>query len=101
MSRAILAKVYVSGGALYRDGEFMQVTEGVELTATVRREGDFYVATCPEFDVLSQGNSVEAALNTLKEELERFLGEGRVTIAKVEVTPSLRHLEWLRHFKSR
>jgi hypothetical protein len=101
VSRAILAKVYVSGTALCKGGERMQVAEGVELSATVRREDYFYVATCPDFDVVSQGNSVEAALNTLKEELERFLGEGKVTIAKVDVTPSIRHLEWLRHFKSR
>jgi hypothetical protein len=48
--------------------------------------------------VASQGESVEAALSCLKEELERFLGYGNVTIAKMQVTVSVRHLKWLRHF---
>lgn len=43
-----------------------------ELTAIIEREGDGYVALCPELDVASQGNSVDEARNNLKEALELF-----------------------------
>ena len=42
------------------------------LTAVIEREGDGYVATCPEFDVASQGNSVEEARSNLTEALTLF-----------------------------
>jgi predicted RNase H-like HicB family nuclease len=40
------------------------------LTATVLREGDWYVAQCLEVDVASQGESVDEALANLREALE-------------------------------
>jgi len=42
-------------------------------TAIVEREGDRYVALCPELDVASQGGSVEEATVNLKEAVELFL----------------------------
>ena len=51
----------------------MQYADTLELSAVVRREGKFYVALCPEFDVASQGKSVEEALGNLEEALELFL----------------------------
>lgn len=42
------------------------------LTAVIRREGEGYVALCPELDIASQGDSVEAARDNLKEALELF-----------------------------
>jgi len=51
----------------------MQHADTLELSAVVRREGRLYVALCPEFDVASQGKSVEEALRNLKEALELFL----------------------------
>ena len=42
------------------------------LTAIIEREGDGYVALCPELDVASQGISVEAARENLQEALELF-----------------------------
>ena len=44
-----------------------------QFTAVIEREGDAYVALCPEFDVASQGNTIEEALSNLKEALELFL----------------------------
>ena len=44
-----------------------------DLSAVVRKEDGLYVALCPEFDVASQGKSVEEALGNLKEALELFL----------------------------
>ncbi len=41
-------------------------------TAIIQQEGDSYVATCPEIDVASQGDTVDEARNNLKEALELF-----------------------------
>jgi predicted RNase H-like HicB family nuclease len=43
-----------------------------ELTAVIEREGDGYVAFCPELDIASQGDTVEEARNNLQEALELF-----------------------------
>jgi predicted RNase H-like HicB family nuclease len=43
-----------------------------QLTAIIEREGDGYVALCPELDVASQGGSVEEARQNLVEALELF-----------------------------
>ena len=42
------------------------------LTAIIEREGDGYVALCPELDIASQGDSIEAARANLQEALELF-----------------------------
>jgi predicted RNase H-like HicB family nuclease len=43
-----------------------------QLTAVIEREGDGYVATCPELDVVSQGRTVEEARRNLVEAVEGF-----------------------------
>ena len=43
-----------------------------QLTAIIEREGDGYVSLCPELDVASQGNTIEAARDNLREALELF-----------------------------
>ena len=42
-------------------------------TAILEKEGDLYVALCPELDVASQGATVEEAISNLKEAVELFL----------------------------
>jgi predicted RNase H-like HicB family nuclease len=42
-------------------------------TAILEREGDGFVALCPELDVASQGDAVESALANLREAVELFL----------------------------
>jgi predicted RNase H-like HicB family nuclease len=42
------------------------------VTALIEREGDGYVALCPELDIASQGNTVEEARENLIEALELF-----------------------------
>lgn len=44
-----------------------------EFTALVEREGDGYVALCPEFDIASQGDTVEEAKCNLAEAVSLFL----------------------------
>jgi predicted RNase H-like HicB family nuclease len=43
-----------------------------QLTAVVTREGDGYVATCPELDIVSQGDTIEEARRNLVEAVEGF-----------------------------
>ena len=43
-----------------------------QLTVIIEREGDAYVALCPELDIASQGASVSEARGNLKEALELF-----------------------------
>ena len=66
------------------------------LTAIVEREGDGYVALCPEVDVASQGDTVAEARANLMEaltlffetasakELDRRLGE-EIYVSRAEV----------------
>jgi predicted RNase H-like HicB family nuclease len=48
------------------------MTRKRELTAIIEREGDGYVALCPELDVASQGATIDEARSNLKEALELF-----------------------------
>jgi len=43
------------------------------VTAIIERDGDWYVALCPEYDVASQGRTVEEARANLREAIELFL----------------------------
>jgi predicted RNase H-like HicB family nuclease len=43
-----------------------------QLTCIIEREGNGYVALCPEVDIASQGTSVEEARTNLLEALELF-----------------------------
>jgi predicted RNase H-like HicB family nuclease len=44
-----------------------------EFTALLESEGDGYVALCPDFDVTSQGDTVEEAKRNLAEAVSLFL----------------------------
>ena len=44
-----------------------------QFTAIIEREGDGYVALCPELDIASQGDTVEEARANLIEALALFL----------------------------
>ena len=43
-----------------------------QLTAIIEREGNMYVALCPELDIASQGYTVPETRDNLKEALELF-----------------------------
>lgn len=49
------------------------------LTAVIEREGDGYVALCPELDIASQGDSVEEAKANLVEAVELFFESASAT----------------------
>lgn len=46
--------------------------KSVQLTAVIERDDDWFVATCPEVDVVSQGRTVEEARANLLEAVELF-----------------------------
>ncbi len=43
-----------------------------KLTGVIEREGEGYVSLCPEVDIASQGETIEAARANLIEALELF-----------------------------
>ncbi len=47
----------------------------MEFTAIIRKGEKFFVALCPEVDVVSQGRSVEEALTNLREAVELYIEE--------------------------
>lgn len=44
-------------------------------TAVLHKEGDLYVADCPEVGTVSQGKTIEEAIANLKEATELYLEE--------------------------
>ena len=67
-----------------------------QLTAIIDKEGDGFVALCPDVDIASQGNTVDEARANLREALELFfetaseseIGQrlhGEVYVTQVEV----------------
>ena len=48
-------------------------TKSFQLTAVIERDDDWFVATCPEVDVVSQGKTIEDARANLLEAVELFL----------------------------
>ncbi|MEW5872361.1 MAG: type II toxin-antitoxin system HicB family antitoxin [Chloroflexota bacterium] len=44
----------------------------IQLTALIEREDDWFIATCPELDIVSQGETIELARSNLLEAVEGF-----------------------------
>lgn len=47
-------------------------SKSLQLTAIIEKDDDWYVATCPEVDVVSQGKTIEDARSNLLEAVEGF-----------------------------
>ena len=45
----------------------------LEFSSVINKEGKWYVATCPELGVTSQGKTVEDSIDNLKEAIELYL----------------------------
>jgi predicted RNase H-like HicB family nuclease len=65
------------------------------LTAIIEREGDGYVALCPELDIASQGNNVKEARENLREALELFFE----TASPEEITSRLHGEVYITHLE--
>jgi len=64
-------------------------------TAILEKEGDMYVALCPELDVASQGDTIEEAKLNLVEAVELFLE----CADEQEVTQRLSTDRFITHFE--
>ncbi len=66
-----------------------------QLTAIIQHEGNWFVALCPELDVVSQGRTVEEARGNLVEAVELFLATAssaeiqQRSVTETYVTPIL------------
>jgi predicted RNase H-like HicB family nuclease len=49
-----------------------EMKQKTQMTAIIEREGNGYVALCPEVDIASQGDTIEEARANLVEALELF-----------------------------
>ena len=47
----------------------------ISFTAVIQKEEDMYVAKCPEVGIVSQGSTIEEAVDNLKEATELYLEE--------------------------
>lgn len=50
----------------------------LKLPISIEREGNWFIAICKPFNVASQGESKESAIENLKEALELFLNDENV-----------------------
>jgi predicted RNase H-like HicB family nuclease len=75
---------------------YNDTTAARQFTAIIEREDEAYVALCPELDIASQGDTVEAARANLVEALQLFFEtadpseierrvHGEVFVTRVEV----------------
>lgn len=68
--------------------------ETYRFSAVVQKEGKWYVSWCPELDIASQGETIEGAIENLKEAIELYLEDedaqiptaGQVFTTTVEVS---------------
>lgn len=66
-----------------------------QLTAIIEREGDGYVALCPELDIASQGDTVALARGNLTEALTLFFE----TAPAMEIEKRLRSEVYVTHIE--
>ena len=59
------------------------------LTALIEREGDGFVALCPEVDIASQGDSIEQARLNLREALELFFETASPQEVQTRLSPEV------------
>ena len=66
----------------------------MDFTAIIKKGEKQFVALCPELDVVSQGHTIEEAIDNLKEAVELYIeemglpegvGRGKTIIASFEV----------------
>lgn len=68
--------------------------ETYRFSAVIQKEGKWYVSWCPELDIASQGETIEEAIENLKEAIELYLEDedaqipaaGQVFTTTIEVS---------------
>jgi predicted RNase H-like HicB family nuclease len=59
----------------------------LEFSTVISKEGKLYVANCPELEIASQGESVESALENLREAIELYLQDEDAKVPDVNYRP--------------
>ncbi|MDQ3703121.1 MAG: type II toxin-antitoxin system HicB family antitoxin [Chloroflexota bacterium] len=60
-----------------------------QFTAVIEREGNGYVALCPELDIASQGDTIEEARRNLVEALELFFATASPSEVRERLHPEV------------
>ena len=64
------------------------------LSALITKEGEWYIARCPELDVTSQGKTLEEAKDNLKEAVELYIESfGADDLAEIKGEPVFTTIE--------
>ena len=71
----------------------------MEFSSVVNKEGKWYVATCPELVVTSQGKTVEESINNLKEAIELYLEDEDAIVPASNYRPLVRAVKVRTHFE--
>jgi predicted RNase H-like HicB family nuclease len=58
-----------------------------EFSSVVNKEGKWYVATCPELGIASQGKSVENSIDNLREAIELYLEDDGAEVPAANYRP--------------
>ena len=66
-----------------------------QLTAIIEKEGNGYVALCPQLDIASQGDTIEESRKNLCEAVELFFE----TASPQEINQRLRGEEYVTQFE--
>jgi len=59
----------------------------LEFSSVVNREGKWYVASCPELGITSQGRTVEDSLDSLREAIELYLEDEDAVVPRSDYRP--------------
>ncbi|NOZ77358.1 MAG: type II toxin-antitoxin system HicB family antitoxin [Euryarchaeota archaeon] len=59
----------------------------MQFSAVVTKGEKYYVSHCPELDIASQGESVEEALDNLKEAIELYIEDEEAEVPKQGFKP--------------
>jgi len=59
----------------------------LEFSSVVNREGKWYVASCPELGISSQGRTVEDSLDNLREAIELYLEDEDAVVPRSDYRP--------------
>lgn len=69
-------KIYVGKGVKYIGETHCNISGKMRnFTAILYKEEDMYVAECPEVGTISQGKTIEEAIDNLKEATELYIDE--------------------------
>ena len=64
-----------------------------QFSSVITKEENLFVANCPELDIASQGETIEDALNNLKEAIELYLEDEDVEYSSPDFKPMVTLIE--------